>query len=303
MNAAIAFWRGGASAYAGVSLAAFAMALLCKETSLVIPAAVLILFYIDRQRANFSRAGVLAAGMGVLVLVYLAARLPALLHVGASGAGGYGFGSVAAAFTNAYSYFGYPFAIDMAEISDYANRRPFALLAPIAIHLFLVLMIWIRFGARGAVLYVIGYFLALAPVLIISKYETQYLYAPSLAVSVAVALVWRPEIVYALPTIGIGAALIYHGFLVQKAMYLTGACQTKILATAAGALSATSWNHDPILYGPDNAPWWVAARALHGAPVRIGEREVTVKFAHQPDGAALKLLPDCTVVKNGAESR
>lgn len=70
--------------------------------------------------------------------------------------------------------------------------------------------------ARGAVLYVIGYFLTLAPVLIISKYETQYLYAPSLAISVAVALIWRPQIAYAVPTIGIAAALIYHVFLVQK---------------------------------------------------------------------------------------
>ena len=149
-------------------------------------------------------------------------------------------------------------------------------------------MIWIRFGARGAVLYMIGYFLALAPVLIISKYETQYLYAPSLAVSVAVALIWRPEIAYALPTIGIGAP---------------APARQGSLQPPQAALSATSWNDDPILYGPDNAPWWVAARPLYGVPVRIGEREINVKFAHQPDGAALKLLPDCTVVKNGAESQ
>jgi Dolichyl-phosphate-mannose-protein mannosyltransferase len=298
MNAAIAFWRGHAAAYAGVSTVAFALALLCKETSLVIPAAVLIFFYLDHPRADLSRAGILAAGMGVLVLIYLAARLPALLHLGTTGAGGYGFGGFAAIFTNTYSYFGYPFAIDMAEVSDYANRRPFALFAPSAIHLFLVLMIWIRFGARGAVLYVIGYSLALAPVLIISKYETQYLYAPSLAISVAVALIWRPEIAYAVPAIRIGAALIYHGFVVQKAMYVTGVCQTRMIATAAGALSALDGVGDPILYGPDNTPWWVAARALLGVPIRVGEREINVKFAHEPDGAALKLLPDCTVVKN-----
>jgi hypothetical protein len=136
MNAAIAFWRGHAAAYAGVSTVAFALALLCKETSLVIPAAVLIFFYLDHPRADLSRAGILAAGTGVLVLIYLAARLPALLHLGATGAGGYGFGGFAAIFTNTYSYFGYPFAIDMAEVSDYANRRPFALFAPSAIHLF-----------------------------------------------------------------------------------------------------------------------------------------------------------------------
>jgi hypothetical protein len=113
-----------------------------------------------------------------------------------------------------------------------------------------------------------------------------------------VALIWRPEIAYAVPTIGIAAALIYHGFLVQKTMYLTGVCQTRMIATAAGALSALNGVGDPILYGPDNTPWWVAARALFGVPIRVGEREINVKFAHEPDGAALKLLPDCTVVKN-----
>jgi hypothetical protein len=71
-----------------------------------------------------------------------------------------------------------------------------------------------------------------------------------------------------------------------------------MIATAAGALSALDGVGDPILYGPDNTPWWVAARALFGVPIRVGEREINVKFAHEPDGAALKLLPDCTVVKN-----
>lgn len=54
MNAAVAFWRGGAWEFAGVSMGAFALALLCKETSLVIPAALLILLYLDRSRAHES---------------------------------------------------------------------------------------------------------------------------------------------------------------------------------------------------------------------------------------------------------
>ena len=81
-----------------------------------------------------------------------------------------------------------------------------------------------------------AYFLPLLPVLIISKHETQYIYASSIAISVALALVWAPRLVYAVPTIALVVILALHGLRIQRYMYITGACQTRVLLTTAAVL-------------------------------------------------------------------
>ena len=71
---AVIYWRSGHLVYLIVGLAAFMIALGCKETALSIPICAALVLFIDRHRIDRRRVAILAAFTGGLVLVYLALR-------------------------------------------------------------------------------------------------------------------------------------------------------------------------------------------------------------------------------------
>jgi hypothetical protein len=236
----------------------------------------------------------LCAAAAVVILTYALLRMPALIHMG-TGTGSYAFGRLADMGRNALAYFCFPFAVAMPDIDDLMTRSLTLILPAVGLHIFLIAMLWRRLGRSAPLLYLAAYFVPLLPVMILSKYETQYVYASSIAISVALALLWRPHPGYAVPTIALASVLLLHASRIQQAMYTTGACQTRALQSIAGVLPFVAASGTPSIYAPDDAPWWVLARALYQHPFQLGGREIDVTYSHRAHGTAMRFLPDCSV--------
>jgi hypothetical protein len=170
---AVIYWRGGHRLYLIAAMAAFVIALGCKETAVSIPICAALVLFIDRHRIDRRRVAILGALTGGLTAVYLALRATQIFRMSVSGDGGYRFGEGSQVFKNLVAYFGFPFAPGIVEIQSF----PFwdARLVPRLIlpHFLLVGLILWRAGLKWALIYLIAFYATLLPVLPISKYETQ----------------------------------------------------------------------------------------------------------------------------------
>jgi hypothetical protein len=292
---AVIYWRGGHRLYLIVALAAFVIALGCKETAVSIPICAALVLFIDRHRIDRRRVAILAALSGGLIVVYLALRATQIFRMGASGGGGYRFGDGSQIFKDLLAYFGFPFAPGIVEIQAF----PFwdARLVPRLIlpHLVLIGLILWRAGPRWALIYLIAFYATLLPVLPISKYETQYTYAGSIALAVALALVWEPRWFVAVPVALLTLILIAHGLTIQQQMYRTGVCQTRALETLKAVLKDAAPDAPLAVLIRDDTPWWVIARAVHDNSFPLRGEFVKVSVTHDPEKAGMAFHADCSV--------
>jgi len=300
LGAAISFWRGGHWGLVFLSCIAFAAGLLCKEVAIIVPLAAAVIAGCDHARAEPRRLAVLSIGAVVVILIYALLWLPTLLRIGTGSVGGpewlgdYAFGSISTVTKNVLALFGFPFTIRTTEIIGYEDQSLGLILESTVPHLLLVFLLWCRYGRAASFLYLMAYFLPLLPVLIISKHETQYIYASSIAISVALALVWAPRLVYAVPTIALVVILALHGLRIQRYMYITGACQTRVLLTTAAVLPFVKASSPLIAYGAANTPA-AAVRALTDRTFYVDDRERRVVFSRRAEGASLNVSKDCDV--------
>ena len=220
LYAAAAFWRRGHWGWAVASTLAYLAGLLSKEPALTAPLAALILLYCDRARADFRRVAVLWASIAAVTLLYAALRIPVLMRVGGTNAnGGYTFGNLDNIARNALAYFVFPFVVPNYEIGGILNHGLAIVGLAVALHLVLLGVLWMRCGKTAPALYLAAYFLPLLPVLVISKYETQYIYAALAATSVALAFAWKGRSMSSYAIVGLGILAILHGLFIQKRMY------------------------------------------------------------------------------------
>jgi len=301
LGAAVCFWRRGHWSWGTLSVVAFIAGLLCKETAITIPVAAAGLAFCDRARLDRRRVAVLSAAAVGIVLTYLLLRLPTLVHLGSGAdgnAGGYAFGRFANMGSNALAYFTFPFLATAPEVGNLLDQPLVRILPSIGCHIALIVILYLRHGWLAPVLYVMGYFVTLLPVLVISKYETQYLYASSIAISIALTLAWRRQPGYAVPTVVLASILCLHTARIQYAMYMTGACQTRVLQTTEAVLPLVKSPGAAVVYAPGGTPAWVLARALFQNPFHVDGRQVDVTISRQPDAATMRFLPDCSVTLN-----
>jgi hypothetical protein len=297
LGAALRFWRRGHWIWGAWSVGAFVAGLLCKETALTIPVAAAALAVCDHARVELRRLSVLCAAAAGVISVYAVLRMPVLMHMG-TGTGSYAFGRLADMGRNALAYFCFPFVFTMPDIDDLMARSLTLILPAVGLHVLLIAALWLRYGRSAPLLYLVAYFIPLLPVVILSKYETQYVYASSIAVSVALALLWRPRPSYAIPTIALTAVLLLHALRIQQTMYTMGACQTRALQSVAGILPFVASSSTPSIYTPDDVRWWVLARALYQHPFQVGGRTIDVTYSHRAAGTSMTFLSDCSVTLN-----
>lgn len=294
--AALYCWRQGSWMWGPASIAAFALALLCKETALTIPIAALLLAICDRERARPGRVAILGVGALAVTLIYVWFRFTALSHTAQTGGGGYGVGGFRNIAANVTSYFWFPFASDILDVGGFTDQHLAAMLIPIFIHLLLVALVWVRFGPVYVLIYMCAYYMTLLPVLIISKHETQYLFASSIIISVALAMLWSRRLFHRALVVALAFILIVHGFRVQKSMYLTGACQTTALRTTSTLIQSLKPSGSQMVFAPIDTSWWVLARALHDRTFDSAGHDIEITISHQPENTSFRLLPDCRVV-------
>jgi hypothetical protein len=296
---AVRYWRGGHSLYLIVALSAFVIALGCKETALSIPICSALVLFIDRYRIDRRRVAILAALTGGLIVVYLALRATQILEMGASGEGGYRFGDGSQVFRNFLAYFGFPFAPGIVEIQAFPfwdTRLVPRLILP---HLVLVGLILWRAGPRWALIYIIAFYATLLPVFPISKYETQYTYAGSITLAIALALVWERQWFVTAPVALLTLILVVHGLMIQQRMYYLGGCQTRTLETLKAVLKDTAPEAPlAVLIRDDDAPWWVIGvvfRVVRDNSFPLRGEFVKVSVTHDPEKAGMVFHADCRV--------
>ena len=292
---AVRYWRGGNSVYLIGALAAFVIALGCKETALSIPICAALVLFIDRQRMDRRRVAILAALTGGLVAAYLGLAATRIVRMSMSGEGGYRFGDGSQVLKNLLVYFGFPFAPGLAEIQLvplWNGRQVLWLIAP---HLALIGLILWRAGPGWALIYLIAFYATLLPVLPISKYETQYTYASSIALALALALLWERQWFVAIPVALLTLVLVAHDLAIQQQMYWTGVCQTRALETLKAVLKDVAPGAPLVVLMRDDTPWWIMARAAHDNAFALRGALVKVSVTRDPDKAGMVFHSDCSV--------
>jgi Dolichyl-phosphate-mannose-protein mannosyltransferase len=292
---AVLYWRGGHPVYLIAALAAFVIALGCKETALSIPVCAALVLFIDRHRIDRRRVAILAALTFGLIVVYLALAATRILRMSVSGEGGYRFGDGSQVLKNFLAYFGFPFAPGIGEIQLFpvwSAKNALRLSVP---HLVLIGLILWRAGPKWTLIYLIAFCATLLPVLPISKHETQYTYAGSITLAIALALLWERRWFVAVPVALLTLVLAVHGLAIQEQMYRTGVCQTRALDTLKAVLKDTAPEASLAVLISDDTPWWVMARAVHDNSFPLRGEFVKVSVTHDPDKAGMAFHADCSV--------
>lgn len=293
---AVLYWRGGHIVFLTFSMLSFLIALGCKETALSIPVCAAIVMFIDRHEIDRRRAGIFAAFMTMFVLLYLAFGVGRILRVAASGEGGYKFGSAANALSNMVPYFGFQFAPRMMLMQEYAVRNPAEFFRFAWPHCLLLALILWKGGPKWLFIYIIAFYATLLPVLPISKYETQYAYAGSIAIAVALAMLWDRRWTVAVPVALLTLLLVFHNFRLQRMMYEVGGCQTRALDTVqASLMSLAPAGNSSVLIAYDTPGWVVLARALHDNSFSVHGAFEKVSITTDAKDAAMVFNGDCSV--------
>ena len=274
---------------ASAMLLATGAALLSKETAIVAPGVVLLIGLLSRAAApeRFSWRPFALAFAVVLapVVVYLLFRAPAIATSLAGRADPAYTPDLANVPGNAWHLFAYPFRVKLVEISATIYRSPWQPLAAGGVHLLLVWAVYRLFGATLVLAYVVGYFLFLLPVLPLPNPGTQCLYGAALAMSLALAATTLRLAAngsrLALPLLVVaGGALYAHDLVIQRQLYVVGACQAQFLSSVDALLARQqSLVRPAIIVVPQP-----------GAPSRVAIRAVAAREAYAPDGRPLVVV-------------
>jgi hypothetical protein len=250
-----------------------ALALLAKEAAVVLPALVLVLAMLTRQRAHLVAALVAA----VPVALYLAVRLPVILSTPTDATYGWSLLQIPG---RALGYFAFPYAPILAEIVQLAQLPGYALLGIgviAALHLGLVA----RSAPQAAWAWLIGGLVAVAPVLILSSASNQYGYGFAVIASVAGAIAIaraRGQVRTAL--VALSAAVALHGVVVAWHVVDAGVRASRFVPALAATLA--DWpGPEPLRLSIDGAGRiWLWTRLTHEIPhiggVPVGDRVVIV---------------------------
>lgn len=261
------------------------LALLAKEAAVVLPALVLVLAMLTRQRAHLA-AAMLAA---VPVVVYLALRLPVILSTPGDTTYGWSLLQIPA---RALGYFAFPYALVLPEIVMLDYMPAFALIVLTAIaglHLALVA----RVSSRAAFGWLVGGLVSVAPVLILSSASNQYGYGFAVIASVASAMAImgaHGRIRAAL--LALAAAIAMHAAVVGLHVVDAGVRAARFVPALAAMLR--DWpGPEPLRLSIDGAGRvWLWTRLTHDIPhidgVPIGERVVITGAGDTADARVLR---------------
>jgi hypothetical protein len=305
--------RNGIRPFAVLGLAvSSALAIVSKETALMLPAAVLLAAFVSAPeglpfRARLTRALMAACVAGIPVVAYLLLRLPALMGSLLHGDDVSVYASsLAYVPRNLVAYLAYPFMVTLVELLNFPLHSALSKIVALGLHgVLLGWLVW-RGGARAGILYAAGYLVFLAPVMAIQHLGSHYLYFSAVPMSLALAFLlsdaWRDRS-WGRLALGIAMVLtlIAHAGYVQAAMYSVGSCQRNVESGMITAIRHAPGREFEIQALP-GAPGYVARRTLFGRPDFRAMGPVTITVTDPGsapvDGPAFRLTmgSDCLLV-------
>ena len=166
------------------------------------------------------------------------------------------------------------------------------------VHLALVVCVYRLFGRAFALAYIAGYFLFVAPILLLPNPGPHYLYGSALAMSLAIAAILQrcaAQRRFGLAALVVaGAVALYvHSLALQIYVYETGACQARFLASLDALLAPSATPRSrPIRVVPDaGVSARVAVRAVSNRASYIDNGAPMVTFELPDTSAASPLAP------------
>lgn len=259
---------------------ATALGLLAKEAALAIPALLAVAWAFDRAR----RPRWLAAGLasGAVAALYLALRLPALLHAPRSG-GHYTLGLAQVPLR----WLEYPlFAPLVPALETFTLwQRPWAAALAALLWLALLWALW-RSAPRLLALWLLGTGAALLPVLPLGAAWNHYAYGAAAVAAPVLVAAWGRARGAARAAIAAYAVLsVLHGLVVMLALQRVGRLQAVFSPALAAAVAAQPDGRVLRLRPAPGARAWVFQRLTHDIP-RYAGVAIGTRVALVPAGAA-----------------
>lgn len=273
------------------------IALLSKETALMLPAVLLVLacYLSFRQHGYFFKNRslyILAVFLGLPALAYLIYRIPALMVTFHGGGVSTYTPSLSNLPVNALYYFSYPFmylATDMVSISVQSQK---AVWFGLIVHTFLVVALAYAYGVWRSFLYLGFYFVFLVPVLMLPQPGAHYLYASTIPFSLLLAGLWCKTLplkkahgfLIKAALVGILCFVCLRFYQIEQFFYVEGVCQRNTIVTLNAHIETerlAGKDLKEILIAADpGAKGYVAQKAFF-AREAIGEYK-GIKFIYSP---------------------
>lgn len=265
-----------------------AIALLAKEAALSIPALLLVAWWFDGRKRSW---GVALLGSGVVVALYLAARIDVLLHAPRAGAQ-YTL-SVAHMPLRWFEYQVYPSIPSVFEtFNTLARGFNGSVIVATVLWLALLAALW-RSHARLVAIFLVGGIAALGPVLLLGASWNHYAYGFAALTAAVAAAAWTRAPHWGRGVLVLAAVVsVWHGANVMRQLRHVGEVQAVFSPALADALRDN--DRSVRLRPAPDADGWIFERLSHEIPryagVAIGKR-VSIVAA---DAAA-----DCVIEADG----
>ena len=260
---------------AALTFIATALALLSKESAIVFPAILAIVWFVRRaQGGTRNDMAAMLASAGA-VIIYLAVRIDVILFPKAQ-VGGYTWSLVDIPL-RLFDYAVMPFALNQFE-GHIRFERPMAWIAIALCFMFLYTVL--RAGPRWLLLLLLAFSCALGPVLILPFAAHHYAYLATAVAAVITALAWRDM---GRVSRGIAAAtllaVVIHGGQTIRTMSRIGSIQSQLFSELVVKIKAGESNI--VVRAENYGDEWVVNRLLHdvpsfkGVPIREHVRAAT----------------------------
>ena len=219
------------------------LSILSKETAIILPALISIILLVDTKFFRLRRFWYALIVWCLPILLFMLYRLPALI----ASFGNPDVGAYKASITNVPEgvliYLAYPFLIFTAEAGNWVFVTKVYMAAAIGLHILLCVAVARIYGFKVVFIYVLGYFLFLAPILLIPIKASHYLYGSSLVLSLGVGVLisqkWRDFPVPKLIGLMSFIVLLAHSIVNQDFVYSLGRCMnTAMVSTESAYLSS-----------------------------------------------------------------
>jgi len=273
------------------------IALLSKETALMLPAVLLVLacylsFQQSGQFLNNRSLYVLAVFLGLPALAYLIYRIPALMVTLHGGGVSTYTPSLSNLPINALYYFSYPFMYQATDMVSIAVQGEKYVWFGVFVHAALVGCLVYCYGALRGLLYLGFYFVFLVPVLMLPQPGAHYLYASTIPFALLLAGLWcktspmttmrgfAGKFVLA----GILLLVFWRFYQIEHFFYVEGVCQRNTIVTLNARIESERSNGNSIkeiLIVADPGAKGYVAKKVFFARERMGDYK-GIKFIYSP---------------------
>ncbi|MBL8510160.1 MAG: glycosyltransferase family 39 protein [Betaproteobacteria bacterium] len=281
-----------------------ALAILSKETAMILPASLGLLILLSQASIRNKRLWIALAIWSLPIVIFLLQRIPAILNTLSGNVSGNYSVSLTYIPESIFAYAIYPFFISLTEIHIWHFLAANKIWIAASAHCILLLLLWIRFSWRISLIYLFGYFIFLLPILPIQGKGAHYLYGSAMAFSVALAalLILKGARLFRICQFVVAVMLvaaISHTLVIQDNFYKTGQCMSRIDSSIQSAYLTQAQPKEMNIWVESGAPGHILHRYTFNKTSIVTDAPVTFKVfdSTTPEGEKIdyRLNKSCTV--------